>query len=179
MRIAHLPCHSLAAAGLVIVALGPLAAQAPNPATPTDDPAALVSQGQKLNTDGNPTAALVLYTRALKQDPHFVDAHVAAGVALDLEGQYPAARAHLEQAIAIAPNDTVKARALRTMAICTRLHATATTPQNTSGRSLMQRSQGRIGSGPRTSTTSWHASTSSREISTTPTRCIRRGTRRH
>ncbi len=117
MRIAHLPCHSLAAAGLVIVALGPLAAQAPNPATPTDDPAALVSQGQKLNTDGNPTAALVLYTRALKQDPHFVDAHVAAGVALDLEGQYPAARAHLEQAIAIAPNDTVKARALRTMAI--------------------------------------------------------------
>ena len=117
MRIAHLPCHSLVAAGLVIVAGSSLAAQAPNPAPLTDDPAALVSQGQKLNGDGNQVAALALYNRALQQNPRFVDAHVATAVALDLEGQYPAARAHLEQAIAIAPNDSVKARALRTMAV--------------------------------------------------------------
>jgi tetratricopeptide (TPR) repeat protein len=117
MRIVHLPCHVLAAAGLVIVAEGSLAAQSPNPAPSTDDPAALVSQGQKLNNDGDQAGALALYTRALQENPRFIDAHVAAGVALDLEGQYPAARAHLEQAIAIAPNDSIKSRPLRTMAI--------------------------------------------------------------
>src|SRR5215469_5045148 len=117
MRIVHLPCHLLAAAGLVIIAEGSLAAQSPNPAPSTDDPAALVSQGQKLNSDGNQAGALVLYTRALQENPRFIDAHVAAGIALDLEGQYPAARAHLEQAIAIAPSDSAKARALRTIAI--------------------------------------------------------------
>jgi hypothetical protein len=117
MRFAHLPCHSLAAAGLLIAVGGSLAAQAPNPAPASDDPAALVSQGQKLSAEGNQTAALALYKRALQQNPRLDNAHVAEGVALDLDGQYPAARAHLEQAIAMAPNDSAKARALRTMAV--------------------------------------------------------------
>jgi tetratricopeptide (TPR) repeat protein len=116
MRIAHLQCHSLAA-GLVIIVGGSLAAQAPNTAPASDDPAALVSQGQKLAADGKEAAALALYNRALQENPRFYDAHVAAGIALDLDGQYPAARAHLEEAIAMAPNDSVKARALRTLAV--------------------------------------------------------------
>ena len=118
MRIVHLPCHSVAVAtGLVIILGGSLAAQAPNSTPTTDDPAALVSQGQKLSADGKQAAALTLYNRALGQNARFYDAHVAAAVALDLDGEYSAARAHLEQALAIAPNDSIKARALRTMAV--------------------------------------------------------------
>jgi len=117
MRIVHSPCHSLAAAGLAILVGAPVAAQAPNPPAGADDPAALVSQGQKLNADGKQAAAIGLYNRALQLNPRYYDAHVAAAVALDLDGQYPAARTHLQEAIAMAPSDSVKARALRTMAV--------------------------------------------------------------
>jgi len=97
---------------------GQLAAQAPNQTTvPTNDPAALVSQGEKLSASGNQAAAMALYKQALQANPRFYDAHVATAIALDLDGQYAAARTHLQEAIAMAPSDSVKVRALRTMAV--------------------------------------------------------------
>jgi len=119
MRVTHPLCHSVAAAiGVMIIAGAPLTAQAPSATPPSGtDPAQLVAQGQKLNTDGNQAAALALYERALQANPHLVDAHVAAAVALDLEGHYAEARTHLDDAIASAAADSIRARALRTMAV--------------------------------------------------------------
>jgi tetratricopeptide (TPR) repeat protein len=124
MRTICIPCHPVSiVTGLMIVAAANVAAaqasatppsQSPSP---TDDPAGLVAQGEKLNAQGKQAAAMALYKRALQVDPHFSDAHLATGIALDLEGQYAEARTHLQEAIASAASDSVKARALRTMAI--------------------------------------------------------------
>jgi tetratricopeptide (TPR) repeat protein len=102
--------------GILVLCSAPLAAQASS-APAGDDPTQLVAQGQKLNTDGNQAAALALYERALQANPHLFDAHLAAAVALDLEGHYAEARAHLNDAIAAATADSIKVRALRTMAV--------------------------------------------------------------
>jgi tetratricopeptide (TPR) repeat protein len=123
MRTARIPCRPASiVTGLMIVGVAHMAAaqaSATPPsqsAPPTDDPAALVAQGQKLDAQGKEADALALYKRALEADPHFSDAHLGTGVTLDLEGHYAEARAHLQEAIASAP-DSVKARALRTMAV--------------------------------------------------------------
>lgn len=126
MRPAHMPRHPVSiVAGLMIVAVtnvaaaqatGTPASTSPS-ASATDDAAGLVAQGQKLNAQGKQTEALALYKRALEADPHFSDAHFATGIALDLEGHYPEARTHLQEAITSATSDSVKARALRTMAV--------------------------------------------------------------
>ena len=95
-----------------------LPAQAPNSsASGGNDAAQLVEQGRKLNDEGKQQAALGLYERALKGDPGFFDAHLAAAVALDLEGSYDAAREHLRKALASPQPDSLKVRALRTMAV--------------------------------------------------------------
>jgi tetratricopeptide (TPR) repeat protein len=119
MRLTHPLCHALAvAAGLTIAAAAPLMGQAPNQSPPSgDDPGQLVARGQKLSSAGKQAEALALYRRALQQDPHFFDAHVASAVALDLEGQYADARTHLTEAIATSAPDSIKARALRTLAV--------------------------------------------------------------
>lgn len=60
----------------------------------------------------------MLYRRALQQSPELADAHLAAGVALDLQGHYEEARTHLQKAIDLAGSDEkAKAQALRTMAM--------------------------------------------------------------
>jgi tetratricopeptide (TPR) repeat protein len=86
-------------------------AQAP----PSDDAQALVKQGQKLNSEGNQDEALKLYKQALKKSPNSYEAHLESGVALDLKGDYAAAREQLKKAIEVAPADQ-KNRALRVMA---------------------------------------------------------------
>lgn len=86
------------------------------PAPQAADPAELVKQGRKLNSEGKQDEALALYRRALQASPDLVDAHLAAGVALDLKGQYDEARKHLAKAIELAPADT-REPALRTMAM--------------------------------------------------------------
>jgi tetratricopeptide (TPR) repeat protein len=85
-------------------------------AVPSDDAQALVKQGQKLNGEGKQDEALKLYNQALQRSPNSYDAHLESGVALDLKGDYPAAREHLKEAIEVAPADQ-KNRALRVMAI--------------------------------------------------------------
>jgi len=84
-------------------------------AAAADDALALVKQGQKLNSDGKQDEALKLYAQAIKKSPNLYEAHLESGVALDLKGDYAAARAHLKKAIDVAPADQ-KNRALRVMA---------------------------------------------------------------
>ena len=84
-------------------------------AAPSDDVKALVKQGQKLNSEGRHDEALKLYRQALEKSPNSYEAHQESGVALDLKGDYAAARQHLQKAIDVAPPDQ-KNRALRVMA---------------------------------------------------------------
>ncbi len=90
--------------------------QASPPTGKTDDALDLVKQGQKLNSDGKQDEALALYDRALQLSPNLVQADLAAGIALDLQGKYEQARKHLTKAIDEAPPAS-KVLALRTMAI--------------------------------------------------------------
>ncbi len=85
------------------------------PARP-NDPTELVKQGRKLNGEGKQDEALALYLQALQQSPELVDAHLAAGIALDLKGEYGEARKHLARAIELARPEA-KTQALKTMAI--------------------------------------------------------------
>ena len=74
-------------------------------AAPSDDAQALVKQGQKLNSEGKQDEALKLYKQALEKSPNLYEAHLESGVALDLKGDYAAAREHLKKAIDVAPAD--------------------------------------------------------------------------
>ena len=79
----------------------------------SDDP--LIKQGQRLNSEGKQDEALKLYRELLQKSPDSYQAHLESGIALDLKGDYAAAREHLKKAIDIAPPDQ-KSRALRVMA---------------------------------------------------------------
>ena len=83
---------------------------------PQTDPLELVRQGRRLSSQGKQDEALALYRQALQASPNLVEAHVAAGVALDLNGQYAEARKHLAQAIEVAKPEN-RNQALRTMAM--------------------------------------------------------------
>jgi len=76
----------------------------------------LVQRGEKLSHDGKQDEALALYRQALDKSPALYEAHLGMGVALDLKGDYAAARDHFSQAIDLAPSDS-KAQALRSMAV--------------------------------------------------------------
>lgn len=103
---------TLASACLYLVCLFSLPALAQ---TPTD-PMELVKEGRKLNAAGKQDEALALYARALDANPNLFDAHLAAGIALDLKGDYARARQHLEKAITLAPAEA-RGQALSTMAV--------------------------------------------------------------
>jgi tetratricopeptide (TPR) repeat protein len=83
--------------------------------TSSDDVQSLVKQGQKLNNEGKQDEALKLYKQALEKSPNSFEAHLESGIALDLKGDYAAAREHLKEAIDVATPDQ-KNRALRVMA---------------------------------------------------------------
>jgi tetratricopeptide (TPR) repeat protein len=80
------------------------------------DPIELVKEGRKLNAAGRQDEALALYEKALAADPDLFDAHLAAGIALDLKGDYARARTHLEKAIERAPAGAAP-QALTAMAV--------------------------------------------------------------
>jgi tetratricopeptide (TPR) repeat protein len=109
------PEISIVLAALIVSVTGlgqPAAAQV----SPSAEAQALVKQGQKLNSEGKQDEALKLYRKALDTSPNMYEAHLESGVALDLKGDYAAAREHLKKAIEVAPADQ-KNRALRVMAI--------------------------------------------------------------
>jgi tetratricopeptide (TPR) repeat protein len=84
--------------------------------TPAPTALDLVKQGEKLNGEGKQDDALALYNKALEMSPNLYEAHLAAGIALDLKANYPEARQHFVKAIAVAPADS-KQQALRAMAM--------------------------------------------------------------
>jgi tetratricopeptide (TPR) repeat protein len=87
-------------------------AKPPAPGSAAD----LVQQGEKLSREGKQDEAIALYIRALDKTPGFYEAHLDMGAALDLKGDYAAAREHLTQAVELAPSDS-KAQALRSLAV--------------------------------------------------------------
>jgi tetratricopeptide (TPR) repeat protein len=114
MKIPNRQVPILLAAFFVAAACLGQAAKAQT-AAPSDDVQALVKQGQKLNSEGKHDEALKLYKQALEKSPNSYEAHLESGVALDLKGDYAAARKYLQKAIDVAPPDQ-KNRALRVMA---------------------------------------------------------------
>jgi tetratricopeptide (TPR) repeat protein len=101
---------------LLITALCAAQQPAPAPAPPPGSAADLTQQGEKLAHDGKLDDALALYRQALDKDSRLYEAHLAAGMAYDLKGDYAAAQSQLAKAIALASPDT-KVQALRSMAI--------------------------------------------------------------
>lgn len=93
--------------------------------TSSDDVQALVKQGQKLNSEGKQDEALKLYKQVLEKSPNSYEAHLESGIALDLKGNYAAAREHLKKAIEVASADQ-KNRALRVMAFSYAFESNAT-----------------------------------------------------
>lgn len=90
-------------------------AQQPSAAT-TGVALDLVKQGEKLNSEGKQDEALALYNKALQQSPKLYEAHLDAGIALDLKGDYTAAREHFTRAIDLATADS-RQQALRALAM--------------------------------------------------------------
>jgi tetratricopeptide (TPR) repeat protein len=111
---------------LTAFSLAPVSAQqsAQTPAPAPGSPEELVQQGDKLSHAGKLDEALVLYNRALDRSPELYEAHLSAGMALDLKGDYAAAREHFAKAIEIAPANS-KQQALRAMAISYAFEANA------------------------------------------------------
>lgn len=101
---------------VVLVTLGWLIGVAPLAARQAEDPSELVQRGRRLVADGKHADGLALYQSALKARPQFAEAHLAAGIALDLMGRYAEARRHLTAAIENAPPE-LKANALSAMAV--------------------------------------------------------------
>jgi tetratricopeptide (TPR) repeat protein len=101
---------------LVLLSAVSLAQQSiPERTLPPDSPAGLVQQGEKLSREGKQDEALALYKKALEKSPNLYEGHLASGMALDLKGDYAAAREHFTKAIDVAPPE-LKAQALRSMA---------------------------------------------------------------
>src|SRR5713101_4883398 len=88
----------------------------PASATQEVDPLELVKQARKLNLEGKQQEALTLYRQALDRAPDSFDAHIGAGVALDLLGEYKQARQHFAKAIQVSP-DATRNQALTAMAV--------------------------------------------------------------
>src|SRR5947209_10425833 len=107
---------SYAGALAFATAAAALGAQAPGSTTPALDPLELVKQARKLNSDGKQDAALALYRQALERSPDLFDAHIGAGVALDLQGSYREARQHFAKAIEVAAEGSTN-QALSAMAV--------------------------------------------------------------
>ncbi len=94
---------------VLLILAAALFAQSPSPQD-------LVKQGEKLSRQGQQDQAFALYHQALKASPDLYEAHLAAGAALDLKGEYAQARSELAKAIDLAPPQS-KVQALRTMAV--------------------------------------------------------------
>src|SRR5438876_10784784 len=104
------------AAAVFAVATGAVASQTSGSAGQATDPIELVKQARKLNSEGKQDEALALYRQALERSPDLFDAHLGAGVAFDLQGNYKDAREHFAKAIELAP-DGSKNQALTAMGV--------------------------------------------------------------
>ena len=88
-------------------------------AQPSPRPAATanpLAAGQKLISEGKLEEAIAFYKKALQANPTAWDAYLGMGSALDLKGDYEAARQEIQKGIDTAPASG-KVRALRAMAV--------------------------------------------------------------
>lgn len=111
-RILAMRCYLPTAVALVMLGAGggSVAAQAP-------DPESLVKQGRTLMTQGKYDEAERLYRQALNLHARSFEAASALGILLNLKGQYPEARNHLQRAISSAPTSTVRNQATGALAL--------------------------------------------------------------
>ena len=86
-------------------------------ATAAQYPEDLVRQGRALMTQGKHDEAEALYRQALSLSPRSFDAARSLGILLNLKGQYPEARKHLQVAIDVAPTSTVRNQATGDLAL--------------------------------------------------------------
>ena len=99
-----------------LIAQAPTAGQPPNPLAP----------GQKLISAGKLDDAIAFYKNALQSKPDSWQAYLGMGAALDLKGDYQAARGNIQKAIDMTSGND-KVRALRSMAVS---YAFTSDPQN-------------------------------------------------
>jgi tetratricopeptide (TPR) repeat protein len=81
------------------------------------DPEELVKQGRTLFSQGRHDEAERLYRQAISLSPRSFEAARALGILLNIKGQYPEARTHLERAVKVAPTATVRHQAMATLAL--------------------------------------------------------------
>ena len=81
------------------------------------DPDALVRQGRSLMMAGKHDEAERLYRQALTISPRSFEAARALGILLNLKGQYPEARIHLQRAVDVAATPTVRHQAMSALAL--------------------------------------------------------------
>lgn len=86
--------------------------QGPGPASVTNP----LAPGQRFISQGKLDDAVAFYKKALQANPTMWDAYLGLGAALDLKGDYSAARQEIQKGIDAAPANG-KVRALRTMAV--------------------------------------------------------------
>jgi tetratricopeptide (TPR) repeat protein len=96
---------------------GASAQPAGQPQAPQGPAADLLKEGQQKLRDGQHAEALALYRKATEVDPGSLQAHLQAGIVLDLMGQYAEARKYLARAIDLARTPEERSRARRTMAM--------------------------------------------------------------
>jgi tetratricopeptide (TPR) repeat protein len=104
-----------------------LAASLPQAAPPqraAGDPADDVKQARRLAANGSHDEALALYRKAIDAQPSSFEAHLGAGLVLDLKGQFPEARTHLSRALELAPPDA-KAQVMNALAVSYAFEANA------------------------------------------------------
>lgn len=92
-------------------------ARTPVPWRQTPDAEDLVRQGRHLMTSGKHDEAERLYRQALGVSPRSFEAARALGILLNLKGQYPEARTHLQRAVDVAPTPIVRHQAMSALAL--------------------------------------------------------------
>lgn len=97
---------------LSAVAVAQMPQQGSRPAAATNP----LAPGQKLVSEGKLDDAIAFYKKAIEANPTAWDAYLGLGSALDLKGDYSAARENIQKGIDAAPANG-KVRALRTMAV--------------------------------------------------------------
>jgi tetratricopeptide (TPR) repeat protein len=81
------------------------------------DPEELVKRGRTLFSQGRHDEAERLYRQAISISPRSFEAARALGILLNIKGQYPEARTHLERAVKVAPTAAVRHQAMAALAL--------------------------------------------------------------
>jgi tetratricopeptide (TPR) repeat protein len=90
--------------------------QAAPPPPAAEDPAGYVKRARRLVAEGSHDEALALYQKAIDAQPSSFEAHLGAGLVLDLKLRYADARSHLSKALELAP-DEAKTQVMNALAV--------------------------------------------------------------